>query len=81
MTDDPSSDLCTALRRALDDGCSLSELEATLLANRDSSEDGAAAWLYAWAYDALRPPSDCLAARIISGAGVGGAHCDERPAP
>jgi len=63
-----SSDLADALQAALDDGCSLAELEATLLADGDTDDQIAAAWLYAWAYDALRPRRDSLAARITNGA-------------
>ena len=65
-----SSDLAQALQAALDDGCSLAELEATLLADGDSDDQIAAAWLYAWAYDAIRPRHDELAARNTSGAGL-----------
>jgi hypothetical protein len=42
---------------------------ATPLLARDDAEDQiAAAWLYAWAYNALRPRRDSLAARITDGA-------------
>jgi hypothetical protein len=44
-----SSELAQTLQAALDDGCSLSELEATLLARADTDDWIAAAWLYAWA--------------------------------
>jgi hypothetical protein len=59
--------LVHALATALDDGCSLDELEATLLKGSDTDDRIAAAWLYAWAYDEIRPPRDDLAARIASG--------------
>ena len=58
--------LVHALATALDDGCSLDELEATLLKGSDTDDRIAAAWLYAWAYDEIRPPHDDLAARITS---------------
>jgi hypothetical protein len=63
-----SRDLAEALQAALDDGCSLAELEATLLARGDIGDQIDAAWLYAWSYDALRPRRDSLAARITNGA-------------
>ena len=59
--------LMHALATALDDGCSLDELEATLLKGSDTDDRIAAAWLYAWAYDEIRPPHDDLAPRITSG--------------
>jgi hypothetical protein len=59
-----SFDLAETLRAALDDGCLLAKLEATLLARAEMDDQIAAAWLYAWAYDAVRPPRDDLAARI-----------------
>lgn len=59
--------LVHALATALDDGCSLDELEATLLKGSDTDDRIAAAWLYAWAYDEIRPPHDDLAARIAIG--------------
>jgi hypothetical protein len=59
--------LIHALATALDDGCSLDELETTLLKGSDTDDRIAAAWLYAWAYDEIRPPRDDLAARITSG--------------
>jgi hypothetical protein len=62
-----SPDLAAAVRAALNDGRSLAEVEARLLAGADpNGEVAAAAWLYAWAYDALRPTADPLAARIAS---------------
>jgi hypothetical protein len=62
-----SLDVAAAVRVALNDGRSLAELEATVLAGADpNGEVAAAAWLYAWAYDALRPTVDPLAARIAS---------------
>ncbi len=65
-----SVDLVHALRAALDGGCSLAQLEATLLNDADTEDRIAAAWLYAWAYDEIRPPRDDLAARITSGTGA-----------
>ena len=59
--------LIHALATALDDGCSLDQLEATLLKGSDTDDRIAAAWLYAWAHDEIRPPHDDLAARITSG--------------
>jgi hypothetical protein len=66
-----SFDLAQALGAALDGGCSLAELETTLLAGADSDDQIAAAWLYAWAYDAICPTRVELAARITSGAVAG----------
>ena len=65
-----SFDLVHALQAALDDGCSLAQLEATLLNDADTEDRIAAAWLYAWAYDEIRPPRDDLAARITIGTGA-----------
>jgi hypothetical protein len=44
--------------------CSLSELEAAFLAGGDTDDRIAAAWRYAWAYDAIRPERDRLAERV-----------------
>jgi hypothetical protein len=41
------------------------------LARNDTDDQLAAEWLYAWAYNALRPPHDRLAARIANGAATG----------
>ena len=60
-----TSDLVEAGRAALDSGCSLAELEAYLLAGCDDGQV-AAAWLFAWAYDVVRPGPDDLVARITS---------------
>ena len=62
-----SYELTQTLQAALDDGCSLSDLEATFLARGDTDDRIAAAWLYAWAYDAIRPRRDDLAERISRG--------------
>lgn len=61
-----SLELVDTLRAALDNGCSLAELEATLLARSETSDQVDAAWLYAWAYDAIRPQRDNLAARLTN---------------
>ena len=61
-----TSDLVEAGRAALDGGCSLAELEAYLFAGRETDDQVAAAWLFAWAYDVVRPGPDDLAARITS---------------
>lgn len=61
-----SLELAEALGIALDHGCSLAELEATLLARAAADDEIAGAWLYAWAYRAIRPPRDDLAARITN---------------
>jgi hypothetical protein len=61
-----SLDLVETVRAALDGGCSLVEVEAAFLAGADTDDEIAAAWLYAWAYDAIRPPRDDLAARVTS---------------
>lgn len=63
-----SFELAETLRAALDRGYSLAELEASLLARADNDDQLAAGWLFAWAYDAVRPRRDDLAARITSGA-------------
>jgi len=59
--------LVRILQEAIDDGASLGELERTLLADGDSADEGAAAWLYAWAYDALRPAESGLGIRSAHG--------------
>ena len=59
-----SLELVDMLWAVLDDGCSRSELEATLLTRSETSDQIAAAWLNEWAYDAIRPQRDNLAARI-----------------
>ena len=46
----------------------LAERATPLLARGDAEDQIAAAWLYAWAYNALRPRRDSLAARITDGA-------------
>ena len=69
-----SVDLLHALRAALDDGCSLAQLETTLLNDADTDDRTAAAWLYAWAYDEIRPPRGDLAARITSGTAAVGSE-------
>jgi hypothetical protein len=61
-----SFDLAGALQATLDDGCSLPELEDSLLAVADTDYQLAAAWPFAWAYDAIRPRPDDLAARITT---------------
>jgi len=62
--------LVRVVQEAIDEGSSLAELERTLLADRE--DDVAAAWLYAWAYDAVRPSGDRLAARTADGVRSGG---------
>lgn len=75
-----SFDLAQALGAALDGGCSLAELETTLLAGADSDDQIAAAWLYAWAYDAICPTRVELAARTrVTGSCVSNVT-DRRPA-
>lgn len=59
-----SLELAEALGIALDHGCSLAELGATLLARAEVDDEIAGAWLHVWAYHAIRPPRDDLAARI-----------------
>jgi hypothetical protein len=49
-------------------GITLVERATPLLARDDAEDQIAAAWLYAWAYNALRPRRDSLAARITDGA-------------
>jgi len=68
----PSPPLVRVVREALDGGCSLAELERTLLADGDTADEVAAAWLYAWAYGAVRPCPEGLAARIAGGPGRAG---------
>ena len=60
-----NSELAHALRSALDGGTSLAELETTLVTGGGTTEEIDAAWLYAWAYDALRPPHDDLTTRNL----------------
>ena len=60
-----NSGLARALRSALDGGTSLAELETTLLTGGGTTEEIDAAWLYAWAYDDLRPPRDDLTTRNL----------------
>ena len=55
-----NSELAHALRSALNEGTSLAELETTLLTGGGTTDEIDAAWLYAWAYDDLRPPRDDL---------------------
>jgi hypothetical protein len=64
--------LVRVVQEAIDEGRSLAELERTLLVDGDTADDLAAAWLYAWAYDAVRPSGDRLAARIADGVRSGG---------
>jgi hypothetical protein len=66
LIDSPDSALLSTVQTALDSGCSLAQLEGTLLADGDS-EEAAAAWLYAWAYAEVRPSGDDLVARIARG--------------
>jgi hypothetical protein len=67
LADVPNPPLVLAVQEAIDGGCSLAQLELTLLADGDIADDVAAAWLYAWAYDAVRPSGDGLAARLADG--------------
>ena len=60
-----NSELAQALRSALDGGTSLAELETALLTGGGTTEEIDAAWLYAWAYEALRPPHDGLTTRNL----------------
>jgi hypothetical protein len=60
-----NSELAHALRSALDGGTSLAELETTLVTGGGTTEEIDAAWLYAWAYDALCPPHDDLTTRNL----------------
>ena len=57
-------DLVEEVRAELEQGRSLAQLERTLLADGDAVDEVAAAWLYAWAYDAMRPMIDRLAGRV-----------------
>ena len=68
MTLAPHPGLVQEVRAALDQGRSLAQLERTLLADGDAVDEVAAAWLYAWAYDAVRPSRDHLAARVAGDA-------------
>jgi len=68
----PNPPLVRVVQEAIDRGSSLAELERTLLADGDTADNVAAAWLYAWAYQAVRPTDHGLADRILadtSGAG------------
>jgi hypothetical protein len=68
MTRTSNPTLVHEVRAALDEGLPLTQLEDTLLAGGDVADDVAAAWLYAWAYEAVRPSSDRLAERVTDGA-------------
>jgi hypothetical protein len=68
MTRTPNPTLVHEVRAALDEGVSLKQLEDTLLAGSYIGDDVAAAWLFAWAYEAVRPSSDRLAQRVTDGA-------------
>ena len=57
-------DLVEEVRAELEQGRSLAQLERTLLADGDAADEVAAAWLYAWAYGAMRPMIDRLAGRV-----------------
>jgi hypothetical protein len=59
-----SFELAQKVRAALRDGSGLADLEGLLLAQGESPDEIAAAWLYAWAYEALLPWPDDLAAQI-----------------
>jgi hypothetical protein len=68
----PYPTLVQVVEQAIDGGCSLGQLEQTLLADGDTvadvaADDMAAVWLYAWAYDAVRPAGHDLAAQIAEG--------------
>lgn len=68
----PNPPLARVVKEAIDGGCSLAQLELTLLADSDTADDVAAAWLYAWAYDAVRPSSGALVAGIADDEWRGG---------
>jgi hypothetical protein len=72
MAEPSTRSLARVVQDALDEGCSLAQLEHTLLADSDTADDVAAAWLYAWAYSAIRPSGDVLAARIADDVGRAG---------
>ena len=59
-----STELVDALQAALNVGHTFSELETSVLDRADTDDRIAAAWLYAWAYDAIRPRRGDLAARL-----------------
>jgi hypothetical protein len=59
-----SFELAQKVRAALRDGSVMADLETLLLAQGESPDEIAAAWLYAWAYEALLPWPDDLAAQI-----------------
>ena len=62
---DHDAALLELVRDALNDGRALAELEGVLLADGAlTADEAAAAWLYAWAYDAARPAGDGLATQI-----------------
>jgi hypothetical protein len=69
MTSIPSPTLVQEVQSALDAGRSLAQLEQTLLAGGDFVDEVAAAWLYAWAYDALHLAGDHLDAQTTGGTG------------
>jgi len=63
-----SCELAQALADADDQRCSLVQFEDALLARSADDDQGAARWLYAWAYDALRVRGDRLATRVTTAA-------------
>ena len=70
MTDDPlpQTAFVRTVRTALAGGCPLGRLEETLVAAGYGRDEAAAAWLYAWSYDAVRPSGASFAARLTHGA-------------
>lgn len=56
------------VRDALADGCPLGGLEEALVAAGHARDEAAAAWLYAWSYDAVKPSGARLAIRLTHGA-------------
>jgi len=61
-----SHELPEALPLVLDHGWSVGELDAAPPARTDTDAQIATAWLFAWAYESIRPRRDNLAARITT---------------
>jgi hypothetical protein len=68
----PNSSLVRRVQEAIDGGSSLAELEQTLLADSNTADEVAAAWLFAWAYEAVRPAEHGLADGIDADVSRGG---------
>jgi hypothetical protein len=66
-SDQPQTAFVRTVRAALAGGCSLGALEETLVAAGHGRDEAAAAWLYAWSYDAVGPSGTSLELRLTHG--------------